>query len=42
MALVIPLMLMSFALLMERVEVALPERDPSRSPRTDLSRHPNG
>lgn len=32
MVLVIPLLLMSFALLMERVEATMPERDPSRSP----------
>lgn len=32
MVLVIPLLLMSFALLMERVEAAMPERDSRRSP----------
>lgn len=32
MVLAIPLLLMSFALLMERVESTMPEQDPSRSP----------
>ncbi|EMD29590.1 hypothetical protein C791_4440 [Amycolatopsis azurea DSM 43854] len=32
MVLVIPLLVMSFALLMERVEANVPERDPSRAP----------
>lgn len=32
MVLVIPLLVMSFALLMERVEANVPERDPGRAP----------